>query len=229
MSQPTGALESSIPAAFVPDDVVARFLLSMSMARNDIERCMHDLLQVTNSGQTDGPDFSYRVRLLTGHFVEAALALRQYRQHKPEVAAFVGSLSTNAQLDLKAVMGAAQNVGPDALERVRTNTFHYPHPDPKHPRDSDAQLAEAVRELSDEAANVYVDFEQRRVHLTYADRVALALALGGHSTERDRLRMQLRLAREGAFAFRRFVNRALAAAGIEFGEPRFLDDLPARG
>jgi hypothetical protein len=198
----------------------------MSMARNDIERCMHDLLQVTNSDETDGPDFSYRIRLLTGHFVEAARALRQYRQHNPEVAAFVGALREEAQLDLKAVMGTAQDVGPDALERVRTHTFHYPHPDPKHPHDSDVQLSDAMRELSDEPASVYVDFEKRRVHLTYADRVALALALGGHSTERDRLRMQLRLARDGGFAFRRFVDRALAAAGIEFGEPRFLDGVP---
>jgi hypothetical protein len=71
---------------------------------------------------------------------------------------------------------------------------------------------------------VYVDFGKRRVHLTYADRVALALALGGHSSQKNRLEAQLALARDGAFAFRRFVDHVLLAVGIEFSEPRFLDD-----
>src|SRR5689334_20033647 len=91
--------ESSMADAFDPDEAVSRFVLSMSMARNDIERCLHDLLRVTEAGETDGPDFAYRIRLLTAHFYEAALALRQYRQHKPEVAAFVNSLPPDAQKD----------------------------------------------------------------------------------------------------------------------------------
>ena len=81
-----------------------------------------------------------------------------------------------------------------------------------------------MRELSGEPANVYVDFERRRVHLTYADRVALAL--GGHSEQKDRLEAQLHLARDGAFAFRRLTDHILAAAGLELGDPRFLDDGP---
>ena len=211
--------EPSITEAFDPADVISRFVLSMSMARNDIERCLHDLLRVTQAEDTDGPDFSYRIRLLTAHFYEAALALRQYRQHRPEVAAFVKALPAKAQADLKTIAGTEQRIGPDALERMRAHTFHYPHPDPKHPRESDEQLEETMRLLADEPANVYVDFATRRVHLTYADRVALALSLGGHSGQRDRLEAQLALARDGAFAFRRFVDYVLLAVGVEFGAP----------
>jgi hypothetical protein len=53
-------LEPSIADAFDPDDVVSRFVVSMSMARNDIERCLHDLARVTKAEEADGPDFSYR-------------------------------------------------------------------------------------------------------------------------------------------------------------------------
>ena len=220
-------MESSIPEAFDPADPVKRFVLSISMARNDIERCMHDLLAIADADETDGPDFAYRIRLLTAHFYEAALALKQYRQHEQAVADFLGRLPQEAQADLTAVMGAAQRIGPAAFERVRMATFHYPHPDPKREPDSDAQLAETMRALKGEPANVYVDFDSRRVHLAYADRVALALALGGHSEQKGRLEAQLALARDGAFAFRRLTDHILEGAGVELGKPRFLDDEPA--
>jgi hypothetical protein len=213
-------MQSSIPDAFDPDDPVARCLLSMAMARNDIEFCLRDIHRATKG---DDPDFAYRIRLLTAHFVEAALALRQYRQHKPELAKFLGGLDDDAKADLKAVTRTAQLVGPAALDQIRTSTFHYPHPDPNYQPDSDERLAEVVRELKDEPAHVYVNFETRLVHMSFADRVALALALGGHSTERAKLEQQLRLVRDGAFAFRRFVERVLLTFGVSFGEPQWLD------
>ncbi len=39
----------------------------MGIAKNDIERALHDLLE---AGKNESPDFAYRVRLATGHLVE---------------------------------------------------------------------------------------------------------------------------------------------------------------
>jgi hypothetical protein len=70
-----------IPDVFDPTDPAARFVVSMSMARNDIERAFHDLMR---SGDEDRQDFTYRVRLLTGHLVEALDALAFYREAFPQ-------------------------------------------------------------------------------------------------------------------------------------------------
>jgi len=62
-----------IPEVFPPDDPAARFVVAMSMANNDIDRALADLIR---SVDEDRPDFTYRVRLLTGHLVEAIDAQR---------------------------------------------------------------------------------------------------------------------------------------------------------
>ena len=72
----------SIGAVFPDDSVEVRFLVSMSMAKNDIERALHDVIR---AGKNDDPDFSYRVRLVIGHLVEAVDALNRYSQSHEEV------------------------------------------------------------------------------------------------------------------------------------------------
>ena len=61
-----------IPDVFQPTSVQARFVVAMAIAKNDIERALRDILR---AGENDDPDFTYRIRLATGHLVEALDAL----------------------------------------------------------------------------------------------------------------------------------------------------------
>lgn len=50
----TDTIGDPIPNVFRPDDPAARFVVSMSMARNDIDRAFHDLIR---SEKEDRQDF----------------------------------------------------------------------------------------------------------------------------------------------------------------------------
>ena len=69
-----------IPEVFSPEDPLARFVVAMSMANNDINRAFRDLLR---SADEDTPDFAYRVRVLIGYLVEAIDALNFYTEKVP--------------------------------------------------------------------------------------------------------------------------------------------------
>jgi rubrerythrin len=212
---------------FPAERVNARFVVSMSMAKNDIERALRD---VVRAGENDEPDFSYRVRLVTGHLVEALDALDFYSQHHEEVRKLIARVPSEAQQHLKKVRSTLQKAGPKVLDHVRDNTFHYPSPDPKYNPTSDEQLRDALRATAQKRAEVFADFEKREVTLTFADDIALALALGKHSTNEDDLRRQLEIARDGAIAFRAWAE-ALAVAyfnanDLHFGTPEWRDAPP---
>jgi mevalonate pyrophosphate decarboxylase len=68
---------SSIAEVFPHDDPVARFVVAMSMARNDVR---HALTRAGEANDQDDPEFGYWVRMATGHFFEAAYALSHWRQ-----------------------------------------------------------------------------------------------------------------------------------------------------
>lgn len=70
-------LGDPLPDVFPPDDPVARFVVSIAMASNDIERALRDVLR---AGENDDPDFTHRIRLSVGHLVEALDALSSYSQ-----------------------------------------------------------------------------------------------------------------------------------------------------
>jgi hypothetical protein len=217
----------SIGAVFPADNVDARFVVSMSMAKNDIERALRDALRARRN---DDPDFSYRVRLVTGHLVEAVDALNLYSQQHAEVRKLVARVAPEARKHLKAVRSALQKAGPRVLDHIRDHTFHYPSPDPKYLPTSDEELADALRAMAVKRAEVFADFEKREVTLTFADEIALALALGKHSADEYDLRRQLEIARDGALAFRAWAE-ALGVAYFEaydlkFGTPEWKDARP---
>lgn len=130
-----------IPEVFPPNDSTARFVVSMSMANNDIDRAMRDLLRAHDE---DTPDFTYRVRLSVGYLVEAIDALDAYCRVFDEVRTLLARIPTAAQDDLKVVRGTLQKAGPKTLQRIRDNTFHYPSPDRKYKPTSDDLLREAL-------------------------------------------------------------------------------------
>jgi hypothetical protein len=59
---------------FPATEPVSRFLVSMAMARNDIE---HAMWKAADANEHDRAEFAYWVRLVTGHFVEAVDSLQR--------------------------------------------------------------------------------------------------------------------------------------------------------
>jgi hypothetical protein len=209
--------DDSISAAFPAQRFEARFVISMAMAKNDIERALRDVLQ---AGKDDTPDFSYRVRLSTGHLVEALDALAAYSERE-EVRKLMAKVSAEARQKLKIARGTTQKVGAKALRHVRENTFHYPSPKPNYDPTSDEQLEAVLSAMGDQRA--VVDFQKRHVTLSFADEVALALSMGKHAPSRDEVMAQFEATRDGALAFVSWAEALLVvymkASGASFGTP----------
>ena len=117
---------SSIAEVFPPDDPVARFMITMSMARNDVRHAIFQAGEANDRG--DEELRNYWVRISTGHFFEAAHALQQWRQQVPAVGAFIAGLPEAARNELRKVTRSVQEMGYDVLEHSRDRTFHYPYP-----------------------------------------------------------------------------------------------------
>ena len=83
---PANAVGDPLPDVFPPDDPIARFVVSMAMASNDIERALRD---VVRAGENDDADFTYRIRLSVGHLVEALDALSSYSQEFGDIRSLI--------------------------------------------------------------------------------------------------------------------------------------------
>jgi hypothetical protein len=201
---------------FPPDRPDARFVVAMSMARNDIDRAYRDLLASTDE---DRQDFTYRVmvRLATGHIVEAIDALGFYRQSSDEVRKLLGRVSKEGQKDLKIVSGTLQKAGKDALQDVRVNTFHYPSPDPHYSPTSDEKLGEVLAAMTDVGVSFHFDGDTRATTMSFADEASLQLAMGRPTVDAAEAVRRSEIARDGALAFHRWVD-ALIVAYIEANE-----------
>jgi hypothetical protein len=210
-----------IPDVFPPSDPASRFVVAMGMAKNDVERALRDVL---TAAKNDRPDFAYRVRLSTGHLVEALDSLAAYSQEFEEVRALTARVPAEGQKKLAAARGTLQDVGADALRHARDNTFHYPSPKSNYTPSSDERLRDTLAAMSEHPADVHIDYDERHVTLTFADEVALALSMGKLAPERDEIARQLERTRDGAFAFlgwAEFVMLAyFEARGTDFGEPQ---------
>jgi hypothetical protein len=208
-----------IPEVFRPDDAVARFVVAMSMANNDLDRTLRD---IRRAGKDDAVDFVYRVRLSVGHLVEAVDALNAYRAEFQEVRALIKRLPADAQKDLKLVSGVLQKAGPKALERIRHHTFHYPSPSSPSCPTSDKLLETTLAGMDDRGTELHLDGDTKAVTLTFADDAAIGVALGEATDDAVRLRMEL--ARDAALAFVRWASALLVQYGDEngrhLGQPR---------
>src|SRR4051794_30855347 len=122
-AQPDEPFGAPIPEVFPPNEPAARFVVSMSMANNDIDRALVDLIR---SADENRQDFTYRVRLVTGHLVEAIDALNAYSQTFEDVRKLLARVPADARRDLSTIRGTIQKAGPKALDTIRDNTFHYP-------------------------------------------------------------------------------------------------------
>jgi hypothetical protein len=190
------------------------------MAKNDVERALSDVMK---AGKTNAPDFTYRVRLSTGHLVDALDALAAYTQEHAEVRKLIARVPPDRQRDLKVARGTVQKVGSKALQHVRDNTFHYPSPKAGYDPTSDEQLEAVLSAMADNRVVLDVDFEERHVTLSFADEVALALSMGKHAPTSDEVRTQFEATRDGALAFRAWAEALVLAYfeanDLRFGEP----------
>jgi len=187
---------------FPPDRPEARFVVAMSMARNDIERALHDLLR---SNREHSQDFTYRVRLLTGHLVEAVEAINYYRQEFADVRKLLARVPAAERKQLARVVGALQRAGKGSLERIRHHTFHYPSPDPAYKSDatSDDELAAVLADMKDFPTYAHHDGDTNVTTLTYADEAAIRLAFGP-GTAQETILQRSEVARDAALAFRQW-------------------------
>src|SRR3954449_12852607 len=136
---------ASMTDVFDPEYSPARFAVAMAMAKNDIERALRDALR---ADKNDDPDFSYRVRLATGHLVEAIDSLNAYSRECKDVQKLIRRVSPEGQNELKVVRGTLQKVGAEALKHARSNTFHYPSPSTNYEPTSDEQLRQTLAAMS---------------------------------------------------------------------------------
>jgi hypothetical protein len=208
---------SSFPEVFPHDDRLSRFIVAMSMARNDVG---HALERIRATRDTDEAEFTYWVRVVTGHFFEAEYALKAWRREAEEVRDFIRRLPRDGKEELTRASKAIQELGSSVLEHSRNRTFHYPYPTSRYP--TELELETTLRELrADEATVVYQPADPGRFRLHFADDVALALALGKFDGER--LREQGAIAAEGAIGFYNFATRAWQTycdeRGLEIGPP----------
>jgi hypothetical protein len=215
-------LVSSIRDVVPPADPVARFVLCVSMARNDIE---HSLRNAAKANEADRPEFGWWVRVAHGFTFEAITAVRAWRSESEDARAFLNALSPDAQKQLAKAVSVEQDIGGRAFEHIRQRTFHYPHPDRAYDPDADQELEELLQRLGDREANLDVDWSVKptQIRVAFADEVALYLALNKHDP--NDLKAQLERALEAATSFVNFGKALLDAyfrgRNITPGIPKF--------
>ena len=178
---------------FPHDEIEARFVVVMAMAKNDIERAVRDALR---ANKHNFPGFDYRVRLMIGHLIEAIRALKSY-EREPPVKRLVAQLPDEAKQQLKVARATQQKVGGKALDHARHHTFHYPSP----ASTSDETLSRALHGNRHERLNIRIDEDVRLVTFTFADALGFAVAIGKHRADHDELKRQFERTQTGAIAF----------------------------
>lgn len=218
-----------ITEVFDPDRIDARFVIAMSMARNDIEVAVHDGIA---AARDERPDFAYRVRLVTSHLVEALDSLNAYSQ-EDDVKKLMARVPADAQKQLSKARSALQKVGSKVLDQVRNNTFHFPSPTTSYGPSSDDQLRNVLAGMSDRPCEMHLDHrgEHPMITLTFAGDVALALALAKHSADENVARQQFEITSGGAVALKHWADALvvtyLEATGGYVGTPRVIEDRSA--
>ena len=182
---------------FPAGDALAPFVVAVAIAGNDIE---HALRQAVRANEDDRPEFTYWVRVANGFTFEGVRALQAWRRDS-EVKRFLDRLPVKGRKQLKKVSGVEQKMGPGALEEMRNQTFHYPRPEPNYNPDS----ADRLREILKAEAEAEVEMDQLAdgsIRFTFADSMALGLAIGKHYPPDDpRFIPQANEAMEGSIAF----------------------------
>lgn len=223
--------DASIGDLFPANEIAARFVLAMSIARNDLDLALRDGIR---AAARDSQDFTYRVRLVTSHLVEALDSLNAYSQNG-DVKKLINRVPKEHRKHLARARSVVQKVGDQALDTVRNNTFHYPSPKTNYSPTSDTQLGAVLTGMATSKAYMHLDHrgEHPVVTLTFAQEVALALSIARHSADADVARTQYETTSDGAVAFTKWAEALLLtyfdATDAEIGRPRLLGNQDADG
>lgn len=217
--------DGTIGKVFPADDPVARFVVAMAMAQNDIRFAAID---AAKKNDADHPRFRYMARLSIAHTYEAVYALSRWREKYPEIREFIKRLPADAQDDLKQASKVIQQIGEGVLEHSRNRTFHYPYPDDRRNPDSDAELTEILEHMQADPTEVAIEYQKdgsEEYDLKFADDVATLATFHRHDPKK--LKEQFIAARDGAGAFSRFVdgvvNLYMDDRNIEASDPEFTE------
>lgn len=174
------------------------------MASNDVEDALTQIKTLNANEDLENDEVfhrnrvSYRVRMLSGHLFEGIVALKAWRRAEPGVQALLGSLEGDSSEALALICSLDQRIGSTALNAIRQNSFHYPHPDRKRDPDSTVDLARAIRDNSELEAGIDAGSD-RLGTFRFADTLAVVIAFSGH--DREMPGPQVSLTRRGAHAF----------------------------
>lgn len=201
------------------------------MARNDLHVALRDGIR---AAEDDAQDFTYRVRLVTSHLVEAVDSLNAYAVD-PAVKKLMQRVPKDHRKQLTRARNVVQKVGANALNTVRNNTFHYPSPKANYAPTSDQQLRDVLGGMSKGRALMHLDRrgEHPVITLSFANEVALAVAIAQHSADEATARRQYVTTSLGAVAFGQWAEALLRAyfevTGATIGHPEIIDDASRAG
>jgi hypothetical protein len=203
--------------------VEARFVVAMAMAANDIQTSFADVLKADSEGS---PDWTYRIRIVNGHLLEALDSFDAYSTSYAEVRALIARIDHAYRKNLKIMRRTRQLAGSKALQHMRNSTFHYPSPSTSYTPTSDQRLEEAMLKMAARGTALHVNGTTKAVTLTFASEIALELSALEHKPDQEGHRKQLEAARDGALAFRAWVQALTMAymnwMGATFGTPEII-------
>lgn len=177
---------SKIGDVLPADDEVARWVLVLTLARNDLSLTRARLVEAFDK---DGTALHWS-RLLAGHLYEIAYFLRR-EAVRTVIKDFAGALPP------KAAKVYAELLRPDFLKgRLagdRERIFHYPSADKEAEDKSGPALYEALNDVRDQEAALEVkwrkDGKPESMRFDFADQVAVQFAMrdfGDTEAERDK-------------------------------------------
>lgn len=142
-------------------------------------------------------------------------SLRIYTESSSQLKKLMARVTTEERKELAKARSSMQKVGVKVLEQVvRHTTFQVPSPDPTINPTSDEQLRHLLDGMSDHRAVIHMDHRGERpiFWLTFADDVALALALAKHSADETVAKKQFEITSAGAVAFTKWADATATSA-----------------
>lgn len=210
---------SRIGDLFPADDLLARWVLVLCLARNDVVATMK---QIVRANEDDDGTNLHWARVTAGHLYEIATFLRQ-SSSLDEVKDFAKRLPPKADADRRALLDAT--FLKRALVTDRSLTFHYPSVDADDPPHGGAQLKSALEAAENQPAELLVELNGGKptgYRYRFADVVAAEFATASFGETEDDRRAGVERARDLALAYARFADAAFYLwgkdAGVDLGE-----------
>jgi hypothetical protein len=166
----------NIGEAFQANDHVARFITSLAMISNDVNRSI-DMFDFKMEGAD--PDAMGRqlmlFRQLAALYFEAADFIKKSSPRFNEIQDFIADLPEAAKDEYAQIVGSVDHKSPhylgDWLEELRNNTFHYRELHPAAAANGDEVIMKALESAADKPGVIFVGEVPGKVRFGFADQV----------------------------------------------------------